>query len=206
MSAKPRCLGHVLLLVPLLILPACQSRSQSDDLQYVELSILEGNGILVEGKQSSLGTLAMTLEQVIDPDWSPVVMRVSCADELPIGRLQAVHRALRSQGLINMSYRTASDDELTLVLPTPDFNERLRELPSEDFATLHIDASGTVTLEGDATGYAEIKDEVTDRLDRNDHLVVSIDMDPGATYGDFIRVLGAAKEAKAPRIHLNDPS
>lgn len=206
MSTRPIRLAAVLLLAPLLFLPACQSESQSQDLQYIELIILEPDGLLVDGRQSSLEDLPLTMGQVVDPSRSRVVTRVSCANQLPMARLHAVQDELRSQGLFNISYRTDSDEELTLVLPPADYKAQIDQIPTEHFANLYIDASGRLTLEGTNARYEELEEMISGRLANDDHLIVSIDTDPEATYGDFIRAFGAAKQANAPRIHLNDLS
>jgi len=203
MSTQPTRLAAVLLLVPLLFLPACQSQSQSGELQIIELAILEVDGLLVDGEQTSLEDLPATMEQVVDLSRSRVIIRVSCANELPMGRLHAVQNELRSQGLFNMSYRTDSDEDLTLVLPPIGYREQLGEIPVRHFANLHIAASGKVTLEGNGAGYDELEEKITDRLAGDEYLIVSIKTDPEATYGDFMRVFGAAKQANAQRIHLN---
>ena len=61
MPAKLIGFAIVLLLVPLLVLPACQSQSQSGEVQFIDLTILEEAGLLVDGKQTSLEGLPATM-------------------------------------------------------------------------------------------------------------------------------------------------
>jgi len=206
MSTKLTRLAAVLLLMPLLILPGCQSRSQSSDVQFIEVSLRGEDGIAVDGNPTSLENLPETVGQVVDRSSSRVVIRVDCQDNIPMSRLHAVQRELRHEGLVNMSYRTGSGDELTLILPPDDLREQMKKISSRHFATLHVAESGSVTLDGIETGNNEIEHRITNRLVNDDKLIVSIDVDSNATYGDFIRAFGATKRANAPRIQLNDPS
>ena len=206
MFTKLTGLSAVLLLFPVLILPACQSQSSHGEVQFIDMSLQGGDEILIAGNRTTLESLPGTLAQVVDPSRSHVVIRVDCRDSLPMNRLHQVQRGLCAQGLVNMSYRTRSGDELTLILPTDDMREQVKQIPSRHIATLRLAASGNMTLDGVETKNDAVEGLIAGRLADNDRLIVSIDLDPNATYGDFIRVFGATKRANAPRIHLNDPS
>jgi biopolymer transport protein ExbD len=187
----------------------CQQRSGDEaqtespshhDTQIIDLA-LQAGGLSLDGTPVGLDELGPRLEQVVDPEMPTVVIRVSGADVLPMGSLFAVQDRLEASGLRNMIYKTASGEELTLILPPPDTTVPGGE---EHLARVRVSESGKVTVDGNETAGEEIQQAISSRLAGDDELVVVLALDPDATYGDFTRVLGAAKQAKAQRILLSN--
>jgi len=187
----------------------CQRRSGDDtqagspshhDTQIIDLA-LQAGGIRIDGAPVDLDGLGPKLEQVADPEMPTVAVRVSGADVLPMRALFAVQDRLQAAGLRNMIYKTASDEELTLILPPPD-----AEVPGgeEHLARVQVSESGRVTVDGNEAAGGAVQEAIAARLAGDDRLVVVLDLDRNATYGDFTRVLGAAKRAKAQRIVVSE--
>jgi biopolymer transport protein ExbD len=115
-----------------------------------------------------------------------------------MGDLSAVHDRLRSRGLVNVMYKGASGEELSLILPAAD-----QEPPEEHVVRIRLSAAGAVTLDGAAIEPDAIESSIADGLARDEHLVVAIDAKPNATYADFFRVFREVKRADASRIQVN---
>jgi biopolymer transport protein ExbD len=118
-----------------------------------------------------------------------------------ICRLQGV---LQELDLIKMNYFTAGGEGLPLMLPSPDIEKRIEDIPPDNFAVLVIGADESVTLLGEGQiERGEIAATIEKRLLGMPALIVWIRTTDDARYGDFVRVLEEVKKAGAMRILVN---
>lgn len=211
MKATQQCAFPVpawLLLLVLPLFPGCASDSGHDTTtgsehqpQIIDVSLGAGGAVAVEGKTVSRETFGTAVQQAVDPEWSTVVVRITADDDYPMGDLSAIQDELRARGLVNTVYKGAAGQELALILPAAD--RAMPQVPAEHLARLQVVAGGGVQLDGVMVEPATITRMIAGRMARDDRLVVALDMDPAADYGDFIRTFDAVKQAKATRIQLN---
>lgn len=203
----PACFWILFLMLP--GLPGCTSHSGDDtaagsghsSAQFIEVSLNGGDAMAVNGVATSREDFANTVQQTVDPERSTVVIRITAEDTCPMGELAAVQDGLRDRGLLNLVYRGAAGQELALILPAAD--QPLPPVPAEHLARLQVVAGGRISLDGVAVEPETVRRMIADRVARDDHLVVALDLDPDASYGTFIRTFDAVKQAKADRIQLN---
>jgi biopolymer transport protein ExbD len=163
--------------------------------------VLHADGtLLVNGDPGSAEDAGRRVEAVRDPDVPRAVVRITGENALGMHLLFAVQNQLRAQGLTRMLYASSTGDELPLILPPGD----VPPVDEEHLAHVHLDGVGVVSMEGNPTTLSEIEEGIADRLAGDEHLVVALDIHPDATYGDFVRVLGAVQRAEASRIQLNE--
>jgi biopolymer transport protein ExbD len=195
----------ILLLIPLFVFSGCggdgdeASERTSSSTQIIDLALQADGTLSVGGKPVSMETLEQRMQEEIDPEAPRAVVRVSGENALPMRRLFAVQDRLRAHGLASMLYTSSGGDELPLILPSGN----APPMDEEHLAHVHLDGVGVVSMDGDAITLNEVEEGVADRLAGDEHLVVALDIDPQATYEDFVRVLGAVQRAEAPRIQLN---
>ena len=135
-----------------------------------------------------------------------VVIRFVCDENTPMGTVFDVQRALREIDLLKVAYMSHSYAEMPLVLPSKDLEEKIKEIPAEHIAELVIEPSGGVLLDRQKVEVAELDKVVKGRLSDNPRLIVSVQMDREATYGQYVSVLNQLKKGGAQRIHVHNTS
>jgi len=94
------------------------------------------------------------------------------------------------------------DKGLGLTLPP---QGQAKPVPKKNIASLLINATGGVMLDGQEIDIPSIREVIKQRLAENDKLIVSIKTDRNTKYQAFVSVLDQVQMAEAPRISIAEP-
>jgi len=170
----------------------------------VQVSLSSDNQVVVDGKKTELEKLGELLtQQITNHD---AVVRIVCDDDVPMRTLFEAHAILRGAGMLKVSYGGQDGEPLPLILPSKELIEKTKSIPPGDVAQLQIAAGDVCTLDGARLDTSDISGAVAQRLAENDKLIVSLQMTPEATYGQYVRALRELKAAKANRIFIKEPA
>jgi len=175
---------------------------------YVEAT-LEGEGegaIRIETMVSSLDGFGDDIDEAVADDKQHTVIRLSCEEQVTMGRIHTIQQMLRERGLIRILYVTPDGRDLGLVLPPLGYREKQKEIDPKHFARLVITGSEGMRLDGETIPKDKVETAIRGRLAADDMLIVAILAQEDAAYGDFVGMLDLAKKAGATRILIDDPS
>jgi beta-lactamase regulating signal transducer with metallopeptidase domain len=180
--------------------------SKDDSVRYVTVGIVAPKTIEVDGMGTSFTDFKKRLVDTIGDDRDHVVIRFVCEKDTPMGTVFDVQRALGEIDLLRVSYMSYSHGAMPLVLPSKELEEKIKEIPAEYIAELVIEASGGVLIDRQKIEVDKLDKVVKGRLADNPKLIVSVQADREATYGQYVSVLNQLKEGGAQRIHVHNAS
>jgi biopolymer transport protein ExbD len=97
----------------------------------------------------------------------------------------------------------AAEQGLTLVLPGKQKTDvDTVKVKESNIATIFVDDSNEVTLDGKPTSVNHLKVAIEDRLMANSKLVVMLKVHPDANYGKMVACLDELRLAKANKVSL----
>ena len=95
------------------------------------------------------------------------------------------------------------DKGISLILPA-DGNEL--EVNRKNIATVYINSSGDIQLDGKRIKISNIKSEVTKKIASNSNIIFSVQTHKNTEYADYILVLDQLKQANATKISIANPT
>ena len=182
---------------------AQQSGRSAPTKTFVDVSVESADLILVDGKKTNLESFGKGLTKTTAGKDGVVIVNLSCAADLPMGVLFKVQKKMVETGHNKVNYQNDVAGAMPLVLPGTDVEERLRSIPDEDIAVVHVEESGDVEFNDSKVPLESIHEHVKKAVQANDMLIVRLKIDHGATYTHFTRVLHEVKTGGATRIVIN---
>ncbi|MGD8628530.1 MAG: M56 family metallopeptidase [bacterium] len=172
----------------------------SGPMEKVELAILSGDEVRLDGKKTSFDGLHDALESRFPAGRDNVVIRLSCGADAPMERVSMTHRALVDLGLLKVIYEGGPEEGLPMILPTPDLEKKLQTIAEEHAMSARVVAPGFVDVDGERIKTKDLKQAVEAGLAEDPYMVVSLSWAPAATYDDFVTALADIKAGGVERI------
>jgi beta-lactamase regulating signal transducer with metallopeptidase domain/biopolymer transport protein ExbD len=176
----------------------------SSSTRFVDVSIDKGKGIRLDGKKMSLENFESQITEISLADKDNTVINLDCSSDTPMGMLFKVQEILQKVDLTKVSYKSDIAKALPLALPSEKIRLRIQDIPASDIASVIIDESGTVQINGKKTPIAKIRGDIERLTAQNERLIVSLEVAAEASYEDFVRVLDKTKEGGAQRILIKN--
>lgn len=129
-----------------------------------------------------------------------VEKKKSRSAEIPMASLADIAFLL----LIFFLVTTTIDVDKGIGLTLPAKGEQT-EVRSKNIANLLINEQGEVLLDDELVQLEEINNLITQKLEENDKLIVSVKTDRKTKYDVYVRVLDQLKIANATRISIAEP-
>jgi beta-lactamase regulating signal transducer with metallopeptidase domain len=177
---------------------------ESNSHDEIDLVLTTKDQVVVDGERATLESLGAMLAR--DVDTESAIVRIECAQDVPMRTVFQAHAALRRAGLLKVSYAQTSGKVVPLVLPSEELIEKAKSIPSEHIARLAIRSSGSSTLDGVELEHSQIRGAIAQRLAEDDMLIVSVRMAEDATFGQYVSTLEALEAAGARRIFIEQPA
>ncbi len=174
-------------------------------MRFIDVSIKSEKDIRIHGEPVTLKSFEDKMESIVPGERDNIVVKLDCGDDVPMDVLFDVQKILRKMNLIKVSYKHDPGKALPLVLPTKKIEKKMKSIPKTDIVDLVVTGSGDVHLDGKKVRVREINKFVKKLVTENDHLIISIHVQKGTNYRQFVSVLNQAKKGDATRIFINEP-
>ncbi|UCH85475.1 MAG: biopolymer transporter ExbD [Candidatus Latescibacterota bacterium] len=176
-----------------------------EGMQAIDVSVHSADKIAVDGSTVSLDSFDAALGDVVGGDPDKCVINLICANDVPMGVVFDVQRILQSRNLLKVSYNSDLPETMPLVLPSKQLEDKIKSIPDQDIAIVSVAGSGTMMFQNVEVSIEDLTGRVNKSIKENQRLIVSIEMERSATYGDFVKALRAVKDGDAQRILVNSP-
>jgi biopolymer transport protein ExbD len=143
---------------------------------------------------------AVSLRQGANPDLIVVIdlpATFSCND------LERILEAVREGGVTNLAFtKGLARDRTAVPFMLPPVDLKLPSLPAKKILTVGIGSEGALSIDGLVLTRDEIVHLVAKKMINVQGLVVYVEPESGARYGEFFELMLALREAGATRISL----
>jgi beta-lactamase regulating signal transducer with metallopeptidase domain len=183
---------------------AVLAKSQSNEsTRFIDVAINKNEGLRLNGEQVTFDEFRNRIKAMSDEDKSNTIVNLDCSNDMPMIKLFNVQEILQKANLMKMNYKSDLRKALPLVLPSEKIRQRIKELDESDVAHLRITASGSTYLMEQKVPISSLSEEIRQLITKNDHIIISLHIEEGTTYEDFIKVLDLTKNGNAKRILIN---
>ncbi|UCH84204.1 MAG: biopolymer transporter ExbD [Candidatus Latescibacterota bacterium] len=172
---------------------------------FVAVDIDSGKKISINGEVVALEDFDHGMIKNIQGDRSNVVIDMTCKANVPMAVVFDVQKKLVAMELTRVIYRDHTENALPLELPTQDTLDKMKSIPAKHITSVSIDGNGAVTFDGMDVNTTKLAQATKQRVTEDAKTIVSIHVQDGTKYSDFMRVLSEVKKGGAQRILLNNP-
>ena len=170
---------------------------------FVDVAIGSGNRISINDQVVSLGDFEQEITNYAGGDPSKVVINLKCEADMPMAVIFDIQNKLVAMDLMQVSYQSDTTKPIRFELPTQQTHFKTASVPGENIVTVAIDDSGRVTFNGQEVVTEKIAETTKARVKQNNKTIVSLQVQDGAIYSDFVTVLAEVQKGGAPRILID---
>ena len=179
--------------------PAPPSQESTGSIRSINV-LLRSDGAMIDDEKVSMDELVTALEVYSGEAPENVVVKLVCADDVPMSDVRIFQETLMKLGISKISYINSDGEGLPLQLPPQNAIDRLAEMPAQMIIDIFLFENGDANVGFRKVEPDELKSVLEDELEKQPLAIVVLQNDANTSYGHFAQVLKVAKNCGAERI------